>query len=61
MTFVSVWMYNKYNPAFVLRISVSIILVGALLRSLCVYTENYWPVFVGQLVTNLGNPFFMNV
>ena len=47
MTFLCVWMYAKYSTAGVLRFAMSLLLLGAICRSVCIKTENFWPVFVG--------------
>ena len=47
MTLLCVWMYSKYSTAGVLRFAMSLLLLGSLFRSLCIKTENFWPVFVG--------------
>ena len=61
MTFFCVWAFSRYSTSNVLRIVISVLLIGTIFRSLCVRTDNFWPVFVGSFFCSCCNPFFINV
>ena len=61
MTFLSIWMYSNFKTSNVLRGLVTVQLIGAACRALCIFSDNFWLVAVGQYLSSCCNPFFLNV
>ena len=39
----------------------TVMVLGQLIRVSCIWTDNFWSVTIGTFLSNLANPFFVNV
>lgn len=59
MTFLSIYMLNKFESATVIRIACVLFLVGSWIRNLFPYFENkFWFIILGQTLISCSFPFF---
>ena len=59
-TFLSIYLFGKYNVASVLRVVSTLMLIGTLLRAMVFKVDSFWPVIVGSYICSCANPFFIN-
>ena len=61
MTFLSIWMYSTFSTSLVLRLVVTVQLLGTVLRAVCYFTESFTLFAIGAYLCSCCNPYFMNV
>ena len=59
-TFLGIWLYGKYGVASVLRVVMTVLLIGTLIRASVFKIDGFWPVIVGSYICSCCNPFFIN-
>ena len=60
-TFISIWAFKKFPTSNVLRIASAFMFLGAQLRLLGFYLDEFWPLLAGQIICASAAPFFINV
>lgn len=58
MTFVTMWLYSKFPPQFVIRIGCVFFITGCWFRSIAAETNRFWAILVGQAWMSLAYPIF---
>ena len=59
-TFLSIYLFGKYNVSSVLRFISTLMLIGTLMRATVFKIDSFWPVIIGSYICSCANPFFIN-
>ena len=60
-TFLSVYLYSRYSASCVLRVMITLMMIGSICRAMCWWTDSFWVVAIGGYICSCCNPFFINV
>ena len=61
MTIVSIFMYSRLKTATVLRLVITILMFGSLIRAYCYIDDVYWTLVLGSCLCSCCTSFLFNV
>lgn len=60
-TLICIWLYARYPASKLLRIAMTVLLIGSICRAMCYKIDSFWTIIIGGYLCSCCNPFFVNV
>ena len=57
---VSIWAFQRFEFATILRIASAFQIVGMLIRDITILNDSFFPMLLGVFIQQMAAPFFLN-